>query len=120
MAEHVLVVEHDDRVREAIAEFLKRAGMNARATSTVEGALTSLRRLPALVVLDLAFPAGDGIEVWRAVRELRMATEVAIIASSCEARLFESMTPFRPNALFGKPFNFEDFADWLCRTFGDA
>jgi len=113
MARHVLVVEHDDRIRDTICKFLERAGIENHSTSSAQGALADLPRLPSLIVLDVALPDQHGIEVLRAVREFRLAIDVAVIASCSDLPALEALGALQPDAILGKPFDFQDFAEWL-------
>jgi DNA-binding response OmpR family regulator len=118
MIGHVLVVESDDRLRDGICTFLKRAGVATFSTNTAQGALVNLFRMPALIVLDLALPDENGIEILRFVRELGLPIAIAVIASVSDATTFRPQTDPRPDAIFGKPFDFKDFSDWLSHEFG--
>ena len=74
---HVLVVEDDPTVREIVARYLAREGIQVTAVSDGEAALEHARRdWPDLVVLDLMLPRLDGFE---GCRRMRAAAPVPVI-----------------------------------------
>jgi DNA-binding NtrC family response regulator len=118
MTGDVLVVEHDAQIRAAISLFLIRAEIQTRSADNTLCAIAALHEVPALVVLDLMLPDRGGVEVLRAISEHGLKTRVALIASGTDAESFEAATAFCPDAIFGRPFDFQDFADWLSQAFG--
>jgi DNA-binding NarL/FixJ family response regulator len=117
MPEHVLIVESDDRIRDAICNLFEMAEIRTNPTSTAAAAMIGLQSIPALMVIDLLLPDDDGMNVIRAVRELGMPTRVAVIASGRERQFFESARDLHPDAIFGRPFDFDDFSSWLSENF---
>jgi CheY-like chemotaxis protein len=120
MEENVLVVEHHSRTRLGICELLNRTGVRVRSAKTIGAALQELSHMPALVVLDLSLPDGNGIEVLEAIRKAGLATKVAVLSSGGDAPSFDWMPVHKPDAVFGKPFDFADFADWLSASRGES
>ncbi len=65
----ILVVEDEASIASFVAAYLKNAGYSVRTASTAQAALADLAGdPPALVVLDLNLPDGDGVEVCRRIR----------------------------------------------------
>lgn len=65
----ILLVEDESSVSEPLAQALRREGFEPVVARTAAEALRLARRLePALVLLDLTLPDGDGREVCRALR----------------------------------------------------
>lgn len=77
----ILLVEDDERTRQAVASNLEAKGYGVRAAADGEEALVlwELRR-PDLILLDLGLPGIDGIGVLRRVR--RDATTPVIVLSA--------------------------------------
>lgn len=73
----ILVVEDEESISQPFAEALRRAGFEAIVTGTAAGALELASDAePALVILDLSLPDGDGRDV---CRELRRRSDVPIV-----------------------------------------
>jgi DNA-binding NtrC family response regulator len=113
MSGHILVVGQIDHTRRALVELLKRAEMPVQVSSTVPQALADIHHRPSLVVLDLATAGGDCLDVMKAVRAMDEPIKIAVISCGFETRSLGWITAYRPDAIFGKPFDFADFVDWL-------
>ena len=73
----ILVVEDERSIAEPFASALRREGFDAAIAPTARDAREMFRRLePALVLLDIALPDGDGREI---CREIRRQSAVPII-----------------------------------------
>jgi DNA-binding response OmpR family regulator len=65
----ILIVDDEPRIAEIAGDYLRHAGYGVITAGDGEGALEAVRtRRPDLIVLDLALPRMDGLEVARAVR----------------------------------------------------
>ncbi|MCB9831355.1 MAG: response regulator transcription factor [Planctomycetes bacterium] len=79
----ILLIEDEPGIREAVTDFLVARGYLVRAASTLAGAHDELARgRPALLVLDLRLPDGDGLELLRAMREGRLPRLPTIIVTA--------------------------------------
>lgn len=77
MAEHILIVEDDRRIRDMLRRGLIFEGYTVDAVEDGEMALRTVReKLPDAVILDLMLPGMDGIEV---CQKLRGATDIPIM-----------------------------------------
>jgi two-component system KDP operon response regulator KdpE len=66
----ILVVEDDPQVRRFLRPTLGAQGYTVTETTTVAAALDAIARIhPAIVLLDLGLPDGDGLAVLRALPE---------------------------------------------------
>jgi DNA-binding response OmpR family regulator len=66
----ILVVEDETSIASFIAAYLRNAGYGVRTASTAQAAVVELTsEPPALVVLDLNLPDGDGVELCRRIRK---------------------------------------------------
>jgi DNA-binding response OmpR family regulator len=82
---HVLVVEDDPTVRDVVARYLERAGIDVDAVSDGETALkAAAARWPDLVVLDLMLPRVDGFEVCRRLRAVAPVPVIMLTARGDE------------------------------------
>ena len=70
MRREILVVDDDLNVREALRPYLADAGFSVIEAGTIAEGLARFRSArPALVVLDLRLPDGNGLELCREIRE---------------------------------------------------
>jgi two-component system, OmpR family, phosphate regulon response regulator OmpR len=66
----VLVVEDEESIASFVAMYLKKGGFSVAVAKTGAEALAkAASELPALIVLDLALPDVDGIDVCRRIRQ---------------------------------------------------
>ncbi|HEX4745473.1 MAG TPA: response regulator transcription factor [Gaiellaceae bacterium] len=66
----VLVVEDETSIASFIAAYLRNAGYTVTTAASAQAALIQLAGdVPALVILDLNLPDGDGVELCRRVRK---------------------------------------------------
>jgi DNA-binding response OmpR family regulator len=66
----ILIVEDETSIASFVAAYLRNAGYAVKTAATAQGALVELAsEAPALVVLDLNLPDGDGVELCRRIRK---------------------------------------------------
>ena len=66
----ILVVEDETSIASFVSAYLKNAGYAVRTASTAKAAVAELTsEAPALIVLDLNLPDGDGVELCRGIRK---------------------------------------------------
>jgi DNA-binding response OmpR family regulator len=66
----ILVVEDETSIASFVAAYLRNAGYAVRTAATSQAALTEVAsEVPALIVLDLNLPDGDGVELCRRIRK---------------------------------------------------
>ena len=66
----VLVVEDETSIATFVAAYLRNAGYSVKTAATAQVALIQLAgETPALVILDLNLPDGDGVELCRRIRK---------------------------------------------------
>jgi DNA-binding response OmpR family regulator len=77
MAQHVLVVEDEYKLRELVRSYLERQGLDVFSTGSGAEAVNYALRAPVdLVILDLGLPDVPGEEV---AREIRSGSDVPIL-----------------------------------------
>jgi two-component system phosphate regulon response regulator OmpR len=82
---HRLVVDHDNRIRELLKEYLTRAGFRVTAAQDAARAKKLMGELTFdLAVFDVMMPGEDGLSLTRWVRE-RDATPVLMLTAKGEA-----------------------------------
>ena len=66
----VLVVEDETSIASFVAAYLRNAGYTVTTAASAQAALIQLAGdIPALVILDLNLPDGDGVELCRRIRK---------------------------------------------------
>jgi DNA-binding response OmpR family regulator len=81
----VLLVDDDAAVRRSVAEGLELEGFEVVAASGGRAALAAMEAVsPAVVVLDLAMPDLDGLEVLRQMRDAGQDVPVCILSARDE------------------------------------
>ncbi|HEY5873540.1 MAG TPA: response regulator transcription factor [Gaiellaceae bacterium] len=66
----VLVVEDETSIASFVAAYLRNAGYTVTTAASAQAALVQLAgEVPALVILDLNLPDGDGVELCRRIRK---------------------------------------------------
>ncbi|ALM85845.1 response regulator transcription factor [Bordetella sp. N] len=77
---HILIVEDDIEIREALADFLNGKGYSTHQAGSVEEALACLARTSVdLVLLDIMLPGEDGLALCRRLRAAGAAQGPRII-----------------------------------------
>ena len=103
--EPILVVDDDRALLDVVSRYLVRAGLITRVAATGEAALdAAAEHPPALVILDLALPDMDGLDV---MRHLRDRHGVPVILLTARGRESERILGLRLGAddYLAKPFN---------------
>ena len=79
----ILVIEDYSDTRELLSVLLRRRGYNViEAEDGLEGLLKAGGKYPDLVLLDLALPEMDGVEVARRLHEMPKLSEIPIFVIS--------------------------------------
>jgi DNA-binding response OmpR family regulator len=77
---HILVVEDDPAVAEALVEGIGRDGYQVHREGTAAGAVTHVRaHHPHLIVLDVRLPDGSGFDVCRELRRSGMRQPILML-----------------------------------------
>ncbi|MDR7254743.1 DNA-binding response OmpR family regulator [Nocardioides sp. BE266] len=78
----VLVVEDEPAISDLVRRYLTAAGFGVHLETDVAGALGAVRRLrPAVVLLDVGLPDGEGTDVCRAMRDASDWTPVLFVTA---------------------------------------
>ena len=79
----ILVIEDYSDTRELLSVLLRRRGYNViEAEDGLEGLLKAGGKDPDLVLLDLALPEMDGVEVARRIHEMPKLSQIPIFVIS--------------------------------------
>ena len=108
MAERILVVEDDRRIRDLLRRGLIFEGYTVETAEDGESALRNARdKLPDAVILDLMLPGMDGLEV---CKRLRSASNVPILILTARDTVPDRVTGLDAGAddYMVKPFAFDE------------
>ena len=116
---HILIVEDDADLREALSEILRDEGYFVDGAAHCREALDRLRReaLPALILLDLTMPVMSG---WQFRSEQRQDPELAgipVVVLSAGDRLAEQMGPLGIDDWVPKPIELSHLLRTIQRYF---
>ena len=106
----VLVVEDAPEFQQVVGTVLANAGHTVRSATTIAEALAALERaIPDVIVLDLALPDGDGLDLCRVVRERSSAYVLVLTGRDDEV---DKLLAFRLGAddYVTKPFSARELA----------
>jgi DNA-binding response OmpR family regulator len=100
-----LVVDDDVEVQELLVRALERDGHVVMAVATATAARAALREAGAdVVVLDLALPDGNGVELCRELREGRDLVPVLMLTAHSEIEMRVDSLDAGADDFLGKPF----------------
>ncbi|HBE89293.1 MAG TPA: DNA-binding response regulator [Elusimicrobia bacterium] len=115
MSNSVLVVEDNRETRVMLEAVLADAGFRPVCAGCVRDAETYLERhRPCLVILDLALPDGDGLDICRGIREGERFPDIPIIALTGKAALAEKKKGFSSGVdqYLTKPIDMDELVMW--------
>ncbi|KJL33079.1 response regulator transcription factor [Microbacterium azadirachtae] len=103
----ILIVEDDERVADALAGFLGRAGYAVERAGDGRGALDMLGSDTEAVILDLGLPDIDGIEL---CRRIRAVSGVPILIATARSQVHERIRGLRAGAddFLVKPYDVQE------------
>lgn len=118
----ILVIEDYTDTRELLSVLLHQQGYQVlQARSGPEGLLTACGALPDLVIMDLALPEMDGIEVARRIRETAGLSHVPIfiVSAYLTPQVQAEIRAAGCAEMFGKPFDFDSLLETIRHTLGE-
>ena len=108
MSKHVLVVDDESKVCEALKALFERKGCHVDTAASVQAALTQLSRLQAeVVLLDLKLPDGSGLEVLSHLKEKFPNLRVIVISGLSDQDTIHEALQRGASGYLTKPFDFD-------------
>ena len=109
MAQAILVVEDDNTIRELVEMILLHAGYQVATARDGREGLELLRRSrPDLVLLDIAMPGIDGLEVLKRIRQRGYSMAVLMMTANSSAQVVRDVMALGGNGYLLKPFEPEE------------
>jgi len=105
----VLIVEDEDRIAAFVAKGLKASGYSTLRAATLEEGLDLARTHdPALIILDLGLPDGDGMDLLEVLRG--EGSPVPVIVLTARVSIDDTVAVLEGGAddYMSKPFRFEE------------
>lgn len=96
-------MEDDWRTHVALRSAFERLGWEVDSAMTVAGGLALLDQRPDGLILDLALPDGDGLDILRRVRRKRLKPRVVVLTAADDPERVAAIRRLRPDALVRKP-----------------
>ncbi len=107
-----LVVEDDPVTSAALTRLLKHGGVDTETVGTYAEAVAKLKWGPQYLLLDLALPDGNGLELLRSIRADNLPVKVAVMTGG-NAALVAQAEALRPEKLLQKPFDYNELVAWV-------
>ena len=109
MTSHILVVDDDQSIREALERGLRLEGFNVHSVSDGELAIKAVEEnVPSLLVLDISMPKINGIEVTRYLRSINVDIPICVLSARDEVADRVSGLEAGADDYLIKPFAFEE------------
>src|ERR1700693_5143107 len=104
---HILIVEDDADLREALSEVLRDEGYAVTSAADGQDALDRLRRepRPSVILLDLTMPVMNGWQFRAEQRQDPDLSEIPVVVLSAGEHLAEQMQPLEIEAFVRKPID---------------
>ena len=114
MANHILVVDDDPSICEALERGLRLEGFAVRTATNGESAIEEIEQAqPALLILDINMPRVDGIQVVKYIRSRSIDLPVCVLSARDEVQDRVSGLEAGADDYLVKPFA---FAELLARV----
>jgi FixJ family two-component response regulator len=117
--QRVLLVDHDESLRRALARGMRRAGFEVDAYASMESLpATQVLTGATCLVLDIDQPGFGGVELGRARTAAGRALPTVFITSAGQDEADAQLARFDPVAVLHKPFDTQALIDALGHAFG--
>lgn len=106
--EHILVVDDDQQVREALKEAIRRLGYEVTLSENGKDALAKIRNQDfSLVITDMKMPSMTGLELLKGIKQIKPALPVLVITAF--GTIENAVDTMKEGAIdyLLKPFSFE-------------
>ena len=118
MTHHVLVIDDDSDIREAMIEVLEESGHQATGAANGDDALVQLRASaepPCLILLDLMMPVMDGREFREQQLRDPVLSTIPVIVISAFRDVAETAQQMKVAAHVKKPVSLRDLVELVER-----
>lgn len=110
------IIEDDPAVRDSLRELLAAEGRKAFAYESPEAFFATASPEPSdVVILDIHFPAGSGVEAAELLKRSFPKIRIIVISGVRAGLLARALIAIEPVATFRKPLDSAAFADCVRR-----
>lgn len=109
--QHVLVIEDEPNISEAIRFILQRDGLEVTVLSTGDSALSTISKLqPSLIILDVMLPGVSGFDILQQMRANPDLSTIPVIllTANGQAAAREKAAHYGASRFMAKPFSNAD------------
>jgi DNA-binding response OmpR family regulator len=104
----ILVIDDNPHVVDILGTYLQQEGYGILgALTSDEGLKLAILSKPDLVLLDIALPGTNGIEVLKRIRSINPTTRVIMVTGNSDPVLAREALELGALAYIDKPFDFE-------------
>lgn len=117
-ARHVLVVDDDVEISELMEMSLAQAGHHVTVSRNGKHAIQLVEENGAkfdLVFLDLMLPGASGVEVIKAIRQLKTPAEIVVVTAYPNSEMLMEGMSTGPLTIIAKPFNTDNILEMAAR-----
>ncbi|HSU68395.1 MAG TPA: response regulator [Tepidisphaeraceae bacterium] len=109
-----MIVEDDHASRTAMRYLLAHHGWHALdAANLSQGRALLIGQMPAVLLLDLMLPDGDGADLLRHIRQEKLPVLVVVVTGIGDPGALDTVRQLNPDLLFRKPVNVHSLLQWL-------
>lgn len=110
----VLLIEDDDATAEALVDLCLHYSLRVRRAASMFGASRELDRWrPAVALIDLGLPDGNGVHLVRRIRSSGATTKIGVITNAADEQTIDRVRAARPDAIFSKPLVALEIVKWV-------
>ena len=114
MAARILLVEDDEMTLRLLETVLRHDGYDVFSTADgPQGIEIYRQKRPDLVLLDLALPSMNGLEVMRELKELDAHANILVVTGFASEESAEIAARYGAQAYIEKPFEIADLSEWV-------
>jgi DNA-binding response OmpR family regulator len=104
----ILVIDDNPHVVDILGTYLRQEGYGILgALTSDEGLKLAILSRPDLVLLDIALPGTNGIDVLKRIRSINPSTRVIMVTGNSDPGLAREALELGALAYIDKPFDFE-------------
>jgi DNA-binding response OmpR family regulator len=119
-AKRVLVVEDDPAIHGAIELLLRHYGFEVTVAPTLKTAKARYQQQHDLILLDLALPDGNGLDLLQQIRFSGKDARVFVLTGNTHSEVERKIRRLVPDQHFQKPFNFLEILECIRREFPEV
>lgn len=108
-----MIVEDHLSSLAALTDILRIWGWEVESATTVGAAVPLLENPPAVILLDLMLPDGDGSEILNYMRSRNLTTPVIVTTGASDPERLERVKSLSPMCILKKPIDLDRLQECL-------